>query len=191
MSHVQIIGIAGQKQVGKSTAARYLEQQRFTAYAFANPIKHALVAMLGLSKAELEGSLKEIPLTRLGLNCSPRFLMQTMGTEWGRETVDPDIWIKQAEINISFILDHCPRVVIPDIRFENEAHLIRRMGGHIVHIERNTGLRDSHKSEDGIELNELDSLINNNRRIESLYSSLDSIIKQTRPLTAFLNTQAS
>jgi hypothetical protein len=69
--------------------------------------------------------------------------MQTLGTEWGRNTIHPDFWVIIAAQKIERLLGHSYRqgtirlqAVIDDVRFGNEAEMIRAYGGTIVHIER-------------------------------------------------------
>lgn len=53
-------------------------------------------------------------------------LLQVLGTEWGRNTVGPDIWVNFAKARIQKLLDptkiscEFPLFVIGDCRFENE-----------------------------------------------------------------------
>ena len=62
---------------------------------------------------------------------SPRILLQTLGTEWGR-TVDPDLWVNTT---LKETARH-QKVVISDVRFENEARAIIAAGGRVVRIFR-------------------------------------------------------
>lgn len=126
-----LIGIAGRAGVGKDTAGRFLLQHfAFYRAAFANPLKSMLLAM-GLTRAELDGPYKELPLR--WLDVSPRELMQTLGTEWGRELIDPNLWLRvfsrQLEQDWPALLAADPDwagYVITDVRFENEAEFVRR-----------------------------------------------------------------
>jgi hypothetical protein len=52
--------------------------------------------MLGLKDEHFfDRQLKETPLPVIGK--SPREIMQTLGTEWGRRLVNPDLWVCLAE----------------------------------------------------------------------------------------------
>jgi dephospho-CoA kinase len=82
-----LIGITGRARCGKDTAADYLSANiGFKKYSFAKPIKDAVKDMFGLTEDHVNGYLKEVVLPDI---ChSPRFLMQTLGTEWGRKIVN-------------------------------------------------------------------------------------------------------
>ena len=60
--------------------------------ALADPIKEALQVMLGLTHNHVYGDSREVPLDWLH-GFTPRALLQTLGTVWGRCLVHPDIWI--------------------------------------------------------------------------------------------------
>jgi hypothetical protein len=95
------------------------------------------------------------------IGVSMRHLLQTLGTEWGRKLIDSNIWLRAAGRRICDLSDEGLNVVIEDVRFENEAALIRGLGGRILHIERDTGYQDGHASEAGIKFKEGDVLIHN------------------------------
>lgn len=114
---------------------------------FAQPLKDMLAAF-GLTPAQIDGDEKELPIPGLE-PLTPRLLMQTLGTEWGRKTVDPDLWVKHMRVRLKSTLKQTS-VVIDDVRFENEASAIRGLGGTVVHIGGRRSVLDSHPSEDGI-----------------------------------------
>ena len=150
-----IIGFAGNKGVGKSTAAGFLVEHGWKKCSFADPMRNMLRSFLrdyGLTYPEINYAMdnKEVNIPRLGV--SYRHLMQTLGTEWGRCMVRDDIWVTMQRFKIATArLGKCKSIVYDDIRFENEADLIRTFGGKIVHIKR-PGLdnADIHASESGI-----------------------------------------
>jgi hypothetical protein len=67
----------------------------------------------------LEGDLKEQPIPGL-VTATPRNLMQTLGTNWGREAMEKNLWtsilVKRAQAEIVA----GKRVVVDDTRFPNE-----------------------------------------------------------------------
>jgi hypothetical protein len=81
-----VIGIAGRARAGKSTAAELLLRigaGRYL-YSFADPIRAMLKAGLDIDLDSPYWQMrKEDPLSDFGGH-SPRSLMQTLGTEWGR-----------------------------------------------------------------------------------------------------------
>jgi hypothetical protein len=62
----------------------------------------------------IEGDLKEAVHPELGV--SPRHLMVTLGTEWGRDAVHPDLWVRIWAAS----LPEAAHVVAEDVRFPNE-----------------------------------------------------------------------
>jgi hypothetical protein len=84
---------------------------------------------------------------------TPRQLMQTLGTEWGRELVHDNLWVKLAQRRIEQHRAASTKpLVFDDCRFDNEAQLIRGLGGIVVNLYRPeaVGATMSHKSEAGV-----------------------------------------
>lgn len=154
-----IIGLTGKKGSGKSTVAGMLcEKYGYHLMSFATPIKDMLMAM-GLTEDEIYSvELKEKTIERFGK--SPREMLQLLGTEFGRNLIADDIWVRVLEEKIE-PSDH---IVIDDVRFRNEAEMIRGKGGKIIRIERigqELGMIDSHISEAGIPDDLVDNVITN------------------------------
>lgn len=157
-----IVGLAGKKQVGKSTIAKALVGHGYAEYSFAHPIKLALSVMLNKPYSWFDDqATKELPMTEFG-GVSARQMMQTLGTEWGRSMIHPDFWLMVAKQHLTSDQDW----VISDIRFENEAQFIRDMGGVVIHIERDTDTisQDNHASESGVAVHAEDfTFLNGNK----------------------------
>ena len=129
-----VIGLAGRALSGKSTAAAHLAGFGYERIRFAGPLK-AMMAALGLSPAEIDGELKETPSALLG-GRTPRHAMQTIGTEWGRQLIDPDLWIRAWRQSAERVIGQGGGVVADDVRFPNEAEVIRALGGIVVRVDR-------------------------------------------------------
>lgn len=126
-----LIAICGPLGSGKSTAAKYLETRRgFTRTRFAAKLK-AMLHALGLDERHTDGDLKEVPSVLLG-GKTPRHAMQTLGTEWGRDLIASDLWTRAWHAS----LDPEDLIVVDDLRFANEANLVRELGGYIVRVDR-------------------------------------------------------
>lgn len=168
-----IIAFTGLAGSGKSTAAAHLVvAHRFTRLRFAGPIKD-MMAALGLSKREIDGDLKEQPCDLLG-GRTPRYAMQTIGTEWGRDLIAPDLWIRAFHAAVNK-LPHGKPVVVDDCRFPNEADAIRSLGGALVRLMRaGAGTTSQHQSE-GQELGEA-IRISNNGTLADLAMDLDHLL---------------
>lgn len=172
-----IIGFSGKKQVGKSTAAAWLVDKGFVRMSYADEMKRIARQLLigcGLSEDRVSFYLsnKEVPMDRVG--CTMRHFLQTLGTDWGRNLIHPDLWVMAASIQIDALTspDCRSHIVFDDVRFENEADNIRARGGRIVHILRDIGDTDSHASENGIEIQIEDIVIHNMGNLESLRTAV-------------------
>jgi dephospho-CoA kinase len=136
-----LIGLVGKKRVGKDTAADILLQELgpiATKVAFADPLKDAVAALFGYTAwYDMERELgKEDPIPWLG-GITLRRIYQTLGTEWARKMVHPEIWVKLMDRRIFKLQEQGYRVVvITDIRFDNEAEYLRSKFGSLIHIER-------------------------------------------------------
>jgi hypothetical protein len=148
-----IIALAGPAQVGKTSIAKILasgpglalDPRPWRILSFAAPIKRMAAQLL--PAAEL--AAKDRPSSLLSI--TPRRILQTLGTEWGR-ALHPDLWVSimLREITASEL-----PVVIDDLRFDNEARLIRALGGKVINVSTRPGLdhrqaAHAHASEAGI-----------------------------------------
>lgn len=127
-----IIGICGPAGCGKDTLAEGLSHRfNMHIHRMADPLKRGLEVMFNLDRSIWDDrDAKERELQ--GIGRSPRYLAQTIGTEWGRVLVHPDIWVWAADRQW---LQHA-HLIVPDIRFDNEAEWVERRGGVLLSIER-------------------------------------------------------
>lgn len=139
---VAFTGLAGS---GKSTAADHLVSLGYVRVKFAGPLK-AMLRGLGLSEAHIEGDLKEVP-TPLLAGRTPRYAMQTIGTDWGRDIIGPTLWTGLWHATVSDVLDHGGRVVCDDCRFANEIEAVRNVGGRVLRLQGRGGIAGGHVSE--------------------------------------------
>jgi hypothetical protein len=163
----QIIAFTGPISCGKSTAARYLTTNyNFIRHYFAKPLKEML-KLLGLTEEHVNGSLKEKPCWMLG-GASPRYAMQTLGTEWGRNLIHGDLWAMAWRNTRPGNRD----IVVDDLRFPNELEILRSLGGIIVKVVR-PGLAYSEKHESEAHDLPYDFIITNDGTIEDLYRKIE------------------
>lgn len=145
-----LLGITGFKGSGKSTVASVLMERGFVRMRMAGILKDML-RVLGLDDEQIDGSEKELPCDLLG-GRSPRWAMQTLGTEWGRQLIAPDLWVRAMRHKLRLHAKAFPwqHIVIDDIRFPNEAAMIAECGGVMWRVTR-TGISvDGHVSESHI-----------------------------------------
>ena len=166
----RIIGIAGLAGAGKNTVADMIAGA--VVFGFADPLYEGLSAMLGVPEDMLRNRVnKEAPLVWLGK--SPRELMQTLGTEWGRGMVAQDLWLRIAEQRIAAARG---TVVFSDVRFDNEAEWIRNQGGEVWAVLREQETHHTHSSEAGISPRFIDRLIDNRGTLDETRMQVDRIL---------------
>jgi hypothetical protein len=140
-----IIGLSGKLKSGKSEAAKKLHHRGFTIVKFAGALKQ-MMTVIGLTQEEIEGNLKELPCELL-CGKSPRWAMQSIGTDWGRDMIGKDFWVNVWKRHVESYHGAVP-VVADDVRFQNEADAIRSLGGIVVRIVRpNLEIVSGHASE--------------------------------------------
>ena len=166
-----IIGIAGKARAGKDTAADIIisMQKGFGKMSFATKLKMMLVAGLELSHDQVDGALKDVIDQRYG--CTPRHMMQTLGTDWGRNMINQDVWVKSFSESCNYLGEN---IVIPDVRMENEAEYCRT-NGKLIHITGRGGIPGNHSSEYGVSIKRGDIVIDNS-------GSKDDLIKKIKEL---------
>lgn len=172
-----LIGLGGKAGSGKDTVAKYLEtHHEFIPLAFADPVKRGLEAMFRLDRKWLNDTeAKEEDIPELGV--SGRVLMQTLGTEWGRNLIDKDIWVDIMRRKI-LILDTYD-VVVTDVRFDNEAALIQELGGILVTVVREgkgeVGIH-GHASEAGLTSSFGSLILRNEGSVDELHNLVNKIL---------------
>lgn len=141
----KVLAFTGLAGSGKSTAADYLVSLGYVRVKFAGPLK-AMMRALGLTDHHIEGDLKEVP-TPLLAGKTPRYAMQTIGTDWGRDIIGPTLWTGLWHATVSDVLDNGGRVVCDDCRFANEVEAVRNVGGRVLRLHGRGGIGGGHVSE--------------------------------------------
>lgn len=178
-----IIGICGPAGAGKSTVADMMCADGLgAAIPLADPLYRGVSAMFGIPEGNLaDRGTKEQTIDWIGQ--SPRRLLQTLGTEWGREIVGQDIWVKICLRRAAATLRAgYRRVVIPDVRFDNEAAAIREAGGVVVAVTRPDGCVAGeamlHASEAGISAALVDKEIVNAGAMDDLRAAVQATMEE-------------
>lgn len=111
-------------------------------------------------------------------NVTRRRVLQTLGTEWGRQCIDPDIWVKIARKRIGELNGLYDCVVIDDVRFLNEYTAIRELGGEVWNIHRpDAGNLDTyHVSEGALNGNLFDRYILNDSTVTQLLARAENAL---------------
>lgn len=146
-----VIALAGEKGSGKDTAAGPLVGLGYTNVKMAGALKDMLRAYLRYRRCPedviarmIDGDLKETPSRYLN-DRTPRYAMQTLGTEWGREIMSDRFWVDAVADHIV----NLDKVVITDVRFPNEIRFAKELGAHVFRVVRPGGSSsgDTHASE--------------------------------------------
>jgi len=177
----KLIGLySSHPQSGKTSVAGVLQRHGYLPLPFADCIKKMLRVFLmnyGFSASEIEyflnaGKGNLIPR----VNVSARHLMRTLGTEWGRDCVAENVWSHSWLHRASDKLAHDIPVVVDDVRFKNEADLIKNLNGQIWKISRtDTIIGTPHPSEGGLDNypQYFDRTFTNNAGLSDLESKIE------------------
>jgi len=212
-----IIGICGFIGSGKDTIADYLVNLHgFRRESFANSLKDAVAQVFGWDRTMLEGRTKQARewreqrdawwSERLGMDVTPRWILQYWGTDVLRKNFHDDIWIASLENKLRTSRDD---IVISDCRFPNEIKSIKQAGGLVVRVVRgpepkwynhavnyNAGPTNVgwsigkemlarskvHPSESSWVGTEFDAVLDNNSTLDHLYQQVKNLA--TSPLVA-------
>ncbi len=181
---MKVVGFGCTAQVGKDTAANYLQTKypkKLKRVAFADELKKAAMVIFNLSWEQCFGpqEIKEKIDPRYGK--SPRQLLQELGEKM-RE-IFPDIWI------VKVFNEAIPELqeqgydcfAISDVRYPNEANWIHKQGGVVARIERkNCGVTigAEHSSETAMKAYACDVEIPNNGTFEEYFEKLDTMMEE-------------
>lgn len=192
-----ILGLVGQKRVGKDTFADYLvNNYGFVKLAFAEPIKHIASIVFNLDYDKLDDMDKEAIMPDYGI--SLRQFYQKFGTELMRNDLYNHLPELESKVPKHYIWIHNllqriqkyraqgqHRFVISDVRFTDEATSIFEIGGKLVRINREGfGGTDGHSSETTI--NEIPASmikceVKNEGDVEYYHATIKHIMKKHFP----------
>ena len=136
---VPIIGFSGKAGSGKDSAGEAILSSgvRAKRESFADPLRE-MIKCLGVDVdkiySEFGGAGKSDPLPEFG-GKSLRYMLQTLGTDWGRNMVSDSIWLDIVARKVKKNKDSGHLTVITDVRFDNEADAVKKMGGVVVQVE--------------------------------------------------------
>jgi hypothetical protein len=182
-----LIGITGNIGSGKDTVGEAIAgwfRHEIVKLSFATRLKQMLATMLDVPYEMMEGVTEHSRQWREekfeDLGCSPRDLMLTLGTEWGRDMVHPDVWVL-------LVQDQFDHGITPagayftDVRFENEAKWIKSRGGIVIgtHKPGSNEPMINHRSEAGVPSKYIDAKISaEHGDINGLQSEALKVIKE-------------
>lgn len=179
----RLIGLTGTAGSGKDTVRRMLEEHHgYTGFAFADPIRSMLSALLESAGTSPEWmtdrARKEATIPALGT--SYRHLAQTLGTEWGR-SIEPEFWLRIASARLDALQDQGLRhFVISDVRFLNESAWIKVLGGEVWRIDRPSAEPVRQHASELISLINPDRIIDNSGTVEELWKFVNAVLLDRR-----------
>ncbi len=141
---MKLLGLCGAAGAGKDAAAAALCARGWARVSLSDPLKEACALWFGWSREQLWGpsELRNAPDPSWN-GLTPRQALQLLGTE-GVRALHPDVWARLALKRAAELLEPLHQdgsarsagVIIPDVRFGNEAEAIRAAGGRVVRIVR-------------------------------------------------------
>ena len=163
-------------QSGKSTVARFLaESYGYEIVPFAHTLKRMtrvfLLSFYGeiATFAWMDANKDLVVFEKAGHDITVRYLMQTLGTEWGRELLGRDVWVDLWRHSVSDKL----LVVADDMRFPNEFEAVHALGGETWCVIRDSAERSTaHTSEGALDNRVFSHYIYNDRSVEQLHAYL-------------------
>jgi hypothetical protein len=189
-----VIGFTGYAQSGKDTAASFLVEKGFRRLAFADILRTSLYALNPIVECEahtLTNGAGEIVLDvtsdyrvrdivdGIGWDRAKteypeiRQLLQRLGTEVGRDLYGENFWVERVTRQIH----NGDKVVITDVRFENEEAAVHNLGGKVFRIVRpGNGAANTHASEQQVDRLFVDGAIPNNGSLEEYREAVLSAV---------------
>lgn len=170
MPDTMLIGLRGPKRVGKNYTSELLlrllpKGYSFAQFGFADALKEEVCRALGITQQEINGPRKEYY----------RPMLQWWGM-WRREHFGVDYWVNQVKVKLKQAEKEAAEMGAPslftitDVRFFNEAALVKTLGGRIWDIQYPADAKpatiDPHPSEVEMDLYpSYDAVLVNDRRI--------------------------
>jgi hypothetical protein len=195
------IAFIGRMRSGKDTAgARLVEHHGYTRLAFADPLKDAALALDpivgahrtgwgedGTGDVRLSELVRDIGWDRAKSECPEvRRTLQRMGQ--GVRALDPDFWLNILAESWRQVAEG--RTVVTDVRYRNEADMLRTLGFKLVRIIRpadaskpvqamtgrdiSEGIR-AHRSETELANYTVDACVYNGGSLAELYQRVDAL----------------
>ncbi|MFF4054647.1 hypothetical protein ACFYZ0_02525 [Streptomyces sp. NPDC001708] len=177
-----IVGLSGYSRSGKNSAAEALVQYGWRQAAFADKLREFLLAVDPVIPGPYgTGNLRlSILIREAGWEYAKdhypevRALLQRTGTEAGRKLLGPNVWVD------ALFEEHADAsgLVVPDVRFPNEAKAIADRGGVLIRVVR-PGVGPAkdkagrvHESEEALDYWKFDHMLVNDGSVRDLHLKL-------------------
>lgn len=202
---MKIIGLTAKKGSGKDTFADYLVKNHgYIKLSFAQYIKESAKVLFQWTDDDFEQDKKEIKDEYW--NISPREFLQQFGTDFLRNFLHIlnseelkiynntkivlcgkkkfSFHIKRLNLHITELYKINSvnnKIVISDIRFEDEYEYVKKLGGTIIKIERpsiKNNIYSQHESESFFDKLKEDYLIKNIFSLDIFYNKIEYLLKE-------------
>jgi len=166
-----IIGISGKKRSGKDTVFSMIDaitahEVRTTRTAFGDQIKQEIAESMGISADDINADKERF-----------RPLLQWWGAEFRRGYCGEDYWIKKMRLAAAawYARDW---LIITDVRFPNEAELVRELNGVLIRVDRDRDTwLDDHNSETALDdYDHFDFRLKNDGSLDDLETAVVEIV---------------
>jgi hypothetical protein len=182
-----LVAITGLMGSGKDTAAAIFLKNGFVRRSFAEPLKEIGI-IFGFTQSQIYGTQEDKLEINKEWGVSGRHFLQKFGTEVGRDYLPqaiPDMKMNDQTIWIRLMDIYCNQhpeedIVITDLRFHDEAKMVKARGGKIIKIERpssdkDTGQHTLHASERDIPDIEADYTIVNDGTLDEFLNMVTKV----------------
>lgn len=205
---IGMTGRAGSGKNTVASMLRDATQDRFKEIAFAEPLKEFCKVVFDWTDSHVYGHLKDTqdfryyrphaelrwyeypwdfvrflfgkkPWEPRGpVYLTPRYAMQRLGTEWGRDCF-PEIWVVLCQRRWRDLAAQGTSIIVTDVRFPNEAKAIQREG-RVWRVERpdDAATPANHASETMMDKIKSDRIIWNGRSLDVLRAMVLDAIRE-------------
>ncbi len=179
---IEVIGLVGYAGVGKDTIAEVLGHHQYKRVAFADKLKSVVSDVCGASIEMMYlRELKSTPNVLLG-GLTPRQVLQNIGMAF--RGVSEGVWVEYVRgvITTNASAQKASKFVVTDVRFKDEADMVRNFGGVLVYVHRSTHEYHAHCSEENIESLKADCeyTINNDGAIVEVPLKVNELLYKIR-----------
>lgn len=191
-----LIGVCGYARSGKTTLADWLKSERgFTVLAPSLTIRASLHALNPIVGSSTSGGC-EYPIRVADLIADPldeaewdtakagpfgrelRVLLQRLGGEASRQIVGDDVWIASVVADAEQIVAAGGKVVVPSIRYGNEADAVLNAGVIVRVLRDGTGPVNDHPSETAMDDYPVHAAILNDGTADQLGRCVEAVLSQ-------------
>lgn len=181
----KLISIMGKKRAGKDTLTKMLQEfHPYKQVAFADGVWDVLLAADPYVDLRVGWRLSQVVRFHTRdeakmLYPEIRRLLQDLGTDGIRNHIGKDTWVQVAEAKLD--ADPDASFILSDLRFPNEADMVRRRGGLLVKIERaheDESYGANHVSESYFDQLPYDVLVTNNSDLNDLRKVAEELIRR-------------